>query len=206
MTITTKRMDTLRMFTGLSTDPRPGLTENDAGCHLVLTDRRQILVWDGDAWMPFSGGRIVIESRNVYAQRTSVNGAGDTTAVALASVRIPAVLLHVNAAIRMYSVWRYPNSANAKKLRHYSESTQMFELSVTTTVNAGVVSWLYWNGAMNVGAVPQFNGDGGSSSTAPVAVTDDYSIDRTVSFSCAWGGATLSETITLDRYAVEVMV
>lgn len=205
MTITQKRMDTLRMFTGLSTDPRPGLTENDNGCHLVLTDRRQIYVWDGDQWMPFAGGRIVIETRNVYAQRSSVNGAGDTNPVALATVRIPSVLLHVNAALRFSSLWRYPNSANAKKLRHYSEANQMFELSVTTTVHAGVVNWLYWNGAMNAGNVPQFNGDGGSA-TSVVSITDDYSADRNVTFSCAWGAATLSETITLDRYMVEAFV
>lgn len=205
MTISQKRMDTLRMFTGLSTDPKPGLAETDIGCHLVLTDRRQIYVWDGDQWMPFAGGRIVIESRNVFAQRASANGTGDTSPVTLATVRIPSVLLHVNAALRISSLWRYPNSAASKKLRHYSEGNQLFELPVTTTVNAGVVSWLYWQGAMNNGWVPQFNGDGGSA-TSVVNITDDYSVDRSINIACAWGGATLSETITLDRYMVEAFV
>lgn len=207
MTITTKRMDSLRMFTGLSTDPRPGLTENDAGCSLLLTDRRQLLMWDGDVWMPFAGGRVVIESRNVFAVRNSGNAGGDSTYAALATVRIPAALLHVNAAIRMHSLWRYTNSANGKNLKHFSEATGLLNVSVTTTVQCGVVTWLYWQNAMNNGWCPQFNGDGGSTATTTLNVTDDYSQDRTVSFSCAWSAASVaSETIQLDRYSVEAFV
>ena len=46
-----------RMLLGLSTDARPGLTRDDAGTFLFLSDVNRVVMWDGDQWNYPNGQR-----------------------------------------------------------------------------------------------------------------------------------------------------
>lgn len=207
MTITVKPMAGLKLYTGLSSDNKPGLTEADYGSHLFITDKRAFYFWDGDAWVPFSSGRVVLASKNPFTPRNSANAAGDATYVNLANVTVPAGLIDVNSVLRIQVFWRMTtNAGSTKNMRIKVGNTVIYTDPRTNSQGSSINTSVFWNGNLTTGYCPPWNGENGNSSNAWVSVTDDMSQAQTIAFDCAWGAAANAELIQLDRYHVEVIL
>lgn len=167
-------------------------------------------------WVPFGGSWRTVAASAVGVARNSVNGAGDATETTLVTVSIPANSMGPNGAFRFDASWSCTESANAKTVRARWAATgsgltggrlredvmtnleTIHSIALMTNVNATNSQKTAF--AFNAGR------QGWDGSTGALGTnTIDTTLATDLVFTTAWAGATASETITLERYLVEVL-
>jgi hypothetical protein len=160
-------------------------------------------------WVPFGGSWRTIAASAVAVARNSVNGAGDATETAAATIAIPANTLGANGIARIDATWSYTSSANVKSLRTRFGGTQYRFDGPTTTQSLRQITTF-----QNVNATNSQKGASSLQATSqgfdpvaalPVTSAIDTTASANVTLTTAWAGATSAETITLERYQVEVL-
>lgn len=132
---------------------------------------------------------------------------GDTAEFVFATITIPAGSLGVNGILRISTYWSYTNSANAKTGRIRlggAAGTQFLSVAHTTSAAFSDTRSIANRNALNsqVGIGAGTTVSGGTSTAAPTTSSVDTSLaqDLVLSGQLANSG----ETITLERYVVEV--
>jgi hypothetical protein len=156
----------------------------------------------GQALLP-----VLLASSGVAATRTSVNGAGDTTFQALATITIPANAMGLNGLLEIDCAWSYTNSATAKNLRIRFGGTDYHTQSPTTSVSyRQLVALQNRNnassqvGSNSSGIANPYN----VSTNAIVTSAVDTTADVTVQIGGDFGAPVAANTITLERYSVRL--
>ncbi len=134
----------------------------------------------------------------------SVTGA--LTETTLASVTVPAGAMGPNGVLRVTSLWKYTNSANAKTMKVQLASVNFVNVSPTTNNSLQVITTIWNRNAQNsqVGPGSSAGADGsmGTETINPITGAVDTSAAQTLSFKATL--ANTGETITLESYLVEL--
>ena len=147
----------------------------------------------------------IFAKSNVAAQRASVNGAGDATSQALATITLPPNLLSGNTSIFVHALFRSTSSANAKTLNAKLGGSSFGSLSVTTNIANQIAEFIHADNASNKQKLANAaNGAFHSAASTMIDQTKDCSVAIDLTLECNWAGATLSETIALESYMVIV--
>jgi len=169
-----------------------------------------IEAWTGHALAATANNRswYILANSAVLVSRISVNGAGDTIDQAMATITIPANAMGPNGTIRVTSLWSYTNSASTKRFRGWFNGlagSAFQAASGTTTASARFQFEVNNRGVTNsqVGAsttLNSFGTSGGVNMTSAVDTT--AAVDLVLASS--WTAAASAETITLEKYTVEL--
>jgi len=179
-------------------------TGGDQGAGTLNADTNVFV--DGAAlWKPVPGGW-----SNVAVVRNSVNGAGDATETAAATITIPAGLIGANGLVRITWLGSQTNSANVKTWRVRfggASGTLYYNNAATNSVSTHnqLIIGNRNSASSQIGATSAtttaFNQSTGGVTTS--AVNTANAVDIVI--SNLWAGATSGETMTLERYLVEVL-
>lgn len=148
--------------------------------------------------IPFNGWSIVGKSG---VAQTVTNSTAQTT---LATVTIPANAMGPNGILRVRTLWTYTNSANTKTLRLTLGGTVVMGVAATTTATAELDRMIQNRGVTNSQIVAVSNNAANFNllTLAPLTATVDTSVSCDLAFTGQM--AALAETITLERYSVEL--
>lgn len=160
-----------------------------------------------------SSGRLITNAARILAQSAvAVSGAADTNENTLATIPVPANAMGPNGTLRIWTSWTYTNSANVKTIRvrfSGAAGTQFFSRGETTTAIANNVTTISNRNATN-SQVSGGTANGtltvtGLGTSTGAIVTG--AVDTTVATTLVITGqkALDSETLTLERYLVEVL-
>jgi hypothetical protein len=168
---------------------------------------------DGDVWTtalgPFvdtSGGTRGPFGHVLAASGAQIADKGNVTSEqTFVTVTIPANALGANGQVRVWTTWNHTNSANDKTLRVKFGGTNFHGVVSTTTVTTASLAQIQNRNATNSQtAGTSITGGGlGSGATNPVTAA----IDTTAAVTLLITGQkeTGTETLTLERYLVEVI-
>lgn len=167
------------------------------GLPVALTDERYT---NGQISVP-----IILASSAVAVSHT-----GNTSETVLATVTIPAGLMGLNGALRLFSLWSTPGgSGNNKTPRarfgNGLSGTTFFGVNVTTTLSYSDGPRILQNRNSAASQVVRTTNSGTGTSTAAVAA---LTIDTTASQVVVLTGqlANGSDTITLEQYSLELLL
>jgi hypothetical protein len=158
---------------------------------------------DGAVYVEFAtGGSVVLAQSGV-----AVSGAADTNENALATITIPANSLGINGSIRVWHLWTVTNSANNKTMRvrfSGASGTIYNQIVLTTSAINHQLTVITNRGATNsqVGSA-SLSSSFGASASANVTSAVDTTADTTIVITGQKASA--GETITLERYMVEIV-
>lgn len=131
---------------------------------------------------------------------------GTTSATVLATVTVPANAMGANGCVRVTAYWSMTNNANSKNLviRFGGAATQMWSAGLSNVSAAGCQVSVHNRGATGSQIM---NGGGTSSSygTLPSMVTSSEDTTQSQSIQFVGNLAVSTDTLTLERYTVEVL-
>lgn len=194
-------------FFGLMDDPWPGLGDEDIGTRLFVTDRKAIMVWDGDRWVPGSSGWFTLYQANLFVSRTSANDATDDDFQVLHTFNMPPDLMSLASAIRVWHWWLVTSSANTKAVGCYLNGSAIAAPTTTTNIQLGQSNLLYMNGAQNNVYGMNNSTDIGATGNNPLNPANaDFAKATAITWQARWTTQPIAggETITLQRVAVEL--
>lgn len=151
--------------------------------------------------LTFALGAPYVLCRNAAA----ASHTGDTNETTIATCTVPANSLGANGRLRVYSVWGYTNSANAKNLRvRFStiSGTAYAEVAPTTSTAIVLAFDIANRGATN-SQVGKPTASGSASGTAAITSAVATTASTTLVFTAQLASA--GETITLESSIVEVL-
>lgn len=183
---------------------KPSATLYPTGTRIYISDigmGGSDWVSDGTRWKPLNG-RVVLARG---ATQSSVTGT--TAETALATVTVPAGAMGLNGQLAITALFSYTSSANAKTPRvRFGGAAGAAFFSTSRTTDA-LYQQMVMIGNRN-SASSQIGGSQGASafgaSTGSLMTSSiDTTTDQTVVFSGLLANS--SETITLERYSVELI-
>jgi hypothetical protein len=134
----------------------------------------------------------------------AVSAGADTNENTLATITVPAGAMGDSGSVRVTCVFSYTNSGNSKTLRvKFGGVTYASQGATTTAIQSFIVGISNRTNATQVGWFPinpnQLSGQSGSPITS--------SVDTTAAVTILITGqkATAGETLTLERYSVELL-
>lgn len=140
----------------------------------------------------------------------AVSGAADTNENTLATISIPAAAMGLKGILRVETLWTFTNSGNNKVLRWRLGTiagTAFLEATQTTTATYSDRRSIQNRGAANsqIGWAATATAGGAGASTSAVTTG---SIDTSAATTLVITGqkASAGETITLERYLVELII
>lgn len=138
----------------------------------------------------------------------AVSGAADTNENTLATITVPASAIGPNGTLRIWTQWSHTSSANNKVLRvRFSGAAGSSYLAATNTASTYAVycTLISNRNATNsqVGTAPGNNAISNAGTATGVTSAVDTTAETTVVITGA--KALGSETLTLERYLVEVL-
>jgi hypothetical protein len=150
----------------------------------------------------YSKGVTVLASSAV-----AVSCPADTNEDVLATITVPGNSMGLNGSLRIWTLWTMTNSANNKTIRvrfSGANGAQYMVVTNTTTATYHAVTLLGNRGAANSQVGQMSNGLIASSSGAVVTSAVDTTVDTTIVITGQKASA--GETITLERYLVELII
>lgn len=157
-----------------------------------------VVVSDGTRW--------ICDGVQVLAQSAvAVSGAADTNENALATITIPADLLGPSGMLRLRSALTWTNSANNKTLRiRFSGAAGTILYTSTVTTGGGEV--VYVGHMANIATNSQvFRGVSEGSTTQNSGGTSTVDTTATTTLLITAQKVTGSETVTLNRFSLEIL-
>lgn len=138
------------------------------------------------------------------ADAVAASVTGTTAETTLATVTLPAGIMGTKGILMIDLVWSFTNSANAKIMRVRLGTAQMMSRSVTDSVMERDIITIQNRGAANsqVGGHANHAGMVGTVAAAAFTGTVNTAVAQTITFDATL--ALTTETITLERYFVEV--
>lgn len=198
-----------RIFLGLASDAWPGLTEEDVGTRLFLTDRKAIVWWDGDQWVPATPGWFLLYQANPFVTRTSLNDATDDDFTTFHSVNMPGEILCLDAAIRVQHFWLTVNSATTKGIQCLINGSSIAGPTTTgANIFNGQSNVLALNGSQTATIGMNNPSDIGATANNPLQpAAANFAKPTLIEWRGRWTTQPIvgSETITLHRVMVEIM-
>lgn len=181
-----------------------------SGCLVRVSDRNHsIAVSDGSAWYWVDGTPVASGFVSLRAQSgAAVANTGNTTENTVATITIPANSMGANGYIRVISTWTTTGNTNTKTVRvkfngtiytivNHTLSTALMVQAITIIQNRNNTSSQIGGPAGTEGIERSING---------AAITSAHNttgaLDVTLTAQCTTSG---SDTITLERYTVEVV-
>lgn len=155
-------------------------------------------------WTPSGGKSAVAVTRN------SVNGAGDATETAQATIAIPAGAMGANGLLRCTILFSQTNSANGKSWRARLggiAGTQHYALSAASLA-AGQVQFIIRNRNAANSQVSYSSAVAAAFGQTTNAITTgaiDTASAQDLVITNLWAGATAAESMTLEAYHIEVL-
>jgi hypothetical protein len=131
----------------------------------------------------------------------AVSLTGTTAETALASIPIPAGLIGKNGTIRIFALFTYTNSANAKTMNAKLGGQLLFSNSSSTTVSQQPI--IITHNRNSLSSQITSNSSSGATTASPNATTVDTSVDQVLQLTGTL--ASSGETITLESYTVEIL-
>jgi hypothetical protein len=131
---------------------------------------------------------------------------GTLSATILAEVTIPANAMGANGSVRVTAYWSMTNNANSKNLviRFGGAATQMWSAGLSSVAAAGCQVSVHNRGATGSQVM---NGGGTSASygTMPAVVTSSEDTTQAQKIQFVGNLSNVGDTLTLERYTVEVL-
>lgn len=150
----------------------------------------------------------LVAASAVRIDRASTNTASDATETALVTIPLPAI--GPNGLYRVDATFSGNNNASTKNYRIRLGGlggTQYFGTSPTTSGASARTNFIIAaRGATNSQVGQAVSTLFGQTNASVVTTTVDLSASADLVFSCSWGAAVAAETISLERYVIEVMV
>ena len=152
----------------------------------------------------------VVGASGVAVARNSVNGAGDATETALATITLPAGAMGANGVVRVVFSLSHTSSANVKTFRvrwNGLAGSNFMQMGPTTTANSSGRVEIHNRNATNsqvAGGGGNTAGGWGSAASGLGTASVDTTAAVDIVLTCNWAGATSGETIQLEHYTVEV--
>lgn len=159
---------------------------------------------DGTIWKPIGGVAVLASSA------AAVSCGADTTEDTLATITVPANCMGPNGALRIWPTFTHTNSSNTKTLRvrfSGASGTQYFVLGDTTSATTNIVVMICnRNSTSSQTSMHSAVSAGVSTGSSAALVTS--SVDTTAATTVLITGQkdTSGETLTLQRYTVELIV
>lgn len=158
----------------------------------------------GNLYGPFNRGFITLAHSG-----SAIANTGNTTENILATVALPAGMMGANGMLRILTTWSYPNSGNNKTMRVRLGGIGGSEL-VSLVRTTGEITMNHWMVVSNRNSqssqvmhnnqvTAQFGVSGLAVTTT--AVNTAVAQDIVITAQCA----SAAETITLERYHIEVL-
>jgi hypothetical protein len=167
------------------------------GMRICVTNLgNRVFVWTGGVWAPAS----MLPFAHTNASVLTGNTGGTTT---LATITVPGGMLGPNGFIRLYAMFSYPATANAKTFRLQHNGVTMFfndnggSASAIQTLWGGITIRNKNSQSVQVGH-PAY----GASSSARVAGAVDTTVDSTLTITAA---TVAPDVVTLESYTVEIV-
>lgn len=129
-----------------------------------------------------------------------------TTEHTFVTVNVPPSLLGLNGVLEVEAVFSYSNNANTKSMRFKFGGGSFFSTSATATSSAAFVKKLQNRGdvASQLGEAPTSQAGGGTNANPPYTSAIDTT--QTVAVTITGQLAVGTDTMTLERYVVRVIV
>ena len=160
--------------------------------------------WNGESFGGFNV--MALQSSFAPASRSSENGANDSAWVALASFRVPGFLMRRNSTLRITNNWAFQKTTSTKIFGIFLNGTSIAGPSTNNNAIETAKYVMEITNANSVSAQIVFNSTGPGNSGNPFIVSGtDTRSSFSLQFSARWSAATLSETITLMGYMIELV-
>lgn len=128
---------------------------------------------------------------------------GTVAETTLATVSVPAGAMGPNGALRVTSLWKYTNSANAKTLKVQFGGVNFLFVAPTTSASFYTITTIQNRNAQNAQVSnPPASGGMGSAGAAVTTGAVDTSAAQNLDFKATL--VNTGETITLESYIVEI--
>ena len=184
---------------------------DDSGTNRILR-KETLLPSSSLSWTPDYGWENSGSSSSgitVFAQSAvAVSGAADANENTLATITIPGGTIGANGSVRIWTSWTLTNSVNNKTMRIRLggiSGTQFMAYIATTSASFNAVRSISNRNSQSsqVGSMPIGSSSFDISTGSLPTGTVDTSIDQTLVITGQ--KATAGETLTLERYLVEII-
>ena len=177
-----------------------------AGLALWVVDEARLFLRDATSWreMAFAAGAVtVLGAKHAATGKTDA----DITETTLYTLTLPANTMGLNDTLRVTALWSYPNSSTTKNVKIKVGGSTIFSNSVTTTASLSAQVQISNRSAVNAQiARPTGSASFGTSTSAPLTLTKDFSSAQDVTVTAQWGTAgSGSNSIALESVLVELL-